>query len=784
MSVKNFFRFQKISVLFMVYSTGIAMVAVVVVTGLFAWFELRRFAQDEERMRQQYIDQQKDLVKRETMKVVDYIQFTRMFLEEKMRDDLKNKTNQAWLLMENLYNQNRGRLTTTEIKQVIKDALRPVRYNNGRGYIFIVAMNGTEELFPVAPQFEGKNLLGLQDEKGIYVIRDEIDLIRKSDSGFVTDYWTKPGDNSGMIYPKTSYIRYFKPLDWYVGCGEYLDNVEKDMQQEALARIRQSKFDPDGYVFANTFDGYALVIYSDKYKDGDYVWDMTDAYGFKIIQEEVKVGRQPDGGFISYHWVRPGTSLVAPKISYFKSIEDWKWIIGAGVYLDEIEQQIASNRVAHRTDLYKAIALSSVAFISVLVLVAAVGIRISRRIRKNFSALLTDLPEAIDNNKQLDASAYSLIELKEVTANFNRMAEERGKVRRDLTESESRFRTLYENVPVMIAILDDHQNAVHYNNLMAQVFGFTDRRPISIDFVRTVLTDSPINQSFSRFAFTPNGEFIELELNTKAGIRSHCWAHFKSESGQVILVGYDVTELRENQRVLKELNDTKDKLFSIIAHDLRNPIGTLKTFLDELANPEEKPTPEEMHQFMGLLREMATRAFNLLENLLVWARSQRGSIEFNPSRVNLYKAAESVVELYTPAALEKKTSLFLSPTCNIMLRCDPNMLQVILRNLVGNSVKFTQNGEITVTCRLVGSMTEIAVSDTGLGMDAQTSENLFRKGTSVASRPGTRGEKGSALGLMLCAEFVDRHNGHIGVESQPGKGTTIRFTLPLHTSQQ
>ena len=102
MSVKNFFRFQKISVLFMVYSTGIAMVAVVVVTGLFAWFELRRFAQDEERMRHQYIDQQKDLVKRETMKVVDYIQFTRMFLEEKMRDDLKNKTEQAWLLMENL----------------------------------------------------------------------------------------------------------------------------------------------------------------------------------------------------------------------------------------------------------------------------------------------------------------------------------------------------------------------------------------------------------------------------------------------------------------------------------------------------------------------------------------------------------------------------------------------------------------------------------------------------------------------------------------------------------
>ncbi|MDD3665426.1 MAG: HAMP domain-containing sensor histidine kinase [Bacteroidales bacterium] len=152
--------------------------------------------------------------------------------------------------------------------------------------------------------------------------------------------------------------------------------------------------------------------------------------------------------------------------------------------------------------------------------------------------------------------------------------------------------------------------------------------------------------------------------------------------------------------------------------------------------------------------------------------------------MNLYKAAESVVELYTPAALEKKTSLFLSPTCNIMLRCDPDMLQVILRNLVGNSVKFTQNGEITVTCRLVGSMAEIAVSDTGLGMDAQTSENLFRKGTSVASRPGTRGEKGSALGLMLCAEFVDRHNGHIGVESQPGKGTTIRFTLPLHTSQQ
>lgn len=779
MAIINFFKVQKISVLFMFYSTGIVIVAVVVVTGLFAWFELRQFAQDEERMRQQYINQQKDLVKRETLKVVDYIQFTRMFLEEKMRAQLKEETDQAWLLMDNLCKQNHGRLSPKQIRQIIKDALRPLRFNNGRGYIFIVSMNGIEELYPVAPQFEGKNLLGLQDEKGNYVIRDEIDLIRKADSGFVTDYWTKPGDNSGMIFPKTSYIRYFEPLDWYVGCGEYLDNVEKDLQQEALTRIRQSKFDPDGYVFANTFDGYALVIDSDKYKPGDKIWDLEDANGLKIIQKEVIAGRQPDGGFINYYWVRPGTSLVAPKISYFKAIEEWQWIIGAGVYLDEIEKQIALNRSAHRSELILAITLSSLAFLSVLALVVWIGIKISNRIRKNFNTLLSHLPDAIDNDTRLDASAYSLIELKEVIANFNRIAEERSKVRRELTESETRFRTLYENVPVMIAILDNDYNSISYNHQLAQVFGFDDQRKVSPAFIRTLLTNSPVNDNFHNFPSTAHGEFLEIELETPSGIRSHNWTHFRSESGQIIMVGYDITELRENQKILKDLNDTKDKLFSIIAHDLRNPIGTLKTFLDELSNPDEKPTPEDMQQFIGLLREMATRSFNLLENLLVWARTQRGTIEFNPVPVNLYTIAKGVVELYEPAAREKGTTIALLPSCHVTLVCDVNMLQVILRNLIGNAVKFTQNGQIEIDCRQTGPMSEIAISDTGIGMDEQTTRSLFKKAATVTSRVGTKGERGSALGLMLCAEFVERHKGGIAAESQPGKGTTIRFTLPL-----
>lgn len=777
-NLRALFRQQKVSGLFLIYSTGIALLAVVLVAGLFAWLEFRRFSAEEQRVREQYIGQQKDLVKRETLKVVDYINFTRMFLEERMKDDLRNKVAQAWLLMDNLYRQNHRKYSDQQIKDLIRDALRPVRYNHGRGYLFIVSMDGTEELFPVAPWLEGKNLLDLQDEKGNFVIQDEIKLIRKSDSGFVTDYWTKPGDQSGMIYPKTSYVKYFKPLDWYIGCGEYLDNVEKDMQREAIIRIQQSRFGTDGYVFANTFDGYAIVIDSEKYKAGDYIWELEDADGFKIIQKEVDVARQPDGGFISYKWKKPNSAEVAPKLSYFKSIDDWGWVIGAGVYTEEIDKQIAADRVSHRIDLARALTLSIIAFFAVVVIVYTVGRRISRMIEHNFRRFINDLTQAVDKDTMLVAETYSLTELKTVTGNINSVIETRRLVREKLSESEIRFRTIYENVPVMIAILDQHYWAIKYNHRLADVFGFADRRPVSPDFVRAQLTKSPVNIRFARFMEVADGEFVEIEINTVMGHRSHQWAHFKSEAGQVILVGYDITELRENQQQLKAINDTKDKLFSIIAHDLRNPIGTLKMFLEELTNPDEERTPEEQNQFLGLLREMATKAFNLLENLLVWARSQRGTIEYRPGPTGLAATVNSIAELYQPAARDKGTVISLDIPPSLSLLCDPDMLHTILRNLVGNAVKFTQKGTILISARSLGSMAEISVADSGMGMPAEVADSLFNKVLMVESQPGTRGEKGSGLGLMICGEFVHRHGGTITAASVPGQGTTIRFTMP------
>jgi len=310
------FAHKKVSDLFLYYTTGFILIAVVFLGAVYSFLQVDKFDHDTRQLRSNFVEEQKERVKLETEKVVNFINLTRFSLDENMRNNIRMQVEKAWKVMENIYDQNAKSRTKGEIKKMIKDALRPIRFYNGRGYYFIVSMDGTEELYPVAPQFEGENLTNLQDLKGNYVIKDEMEVIENLGEGFVTDYWTKPGKNEKMIYPKTSFVKVFKPLNWYVGCGEYLDNFEKDLQEQVKMNIRNIRFGKYGYVFVDSYTGFAVVIDSPVFEEGDYVGDLVDANGLKILEEQRKVALQPGGGFVEYLWPKPGKVENAHKISY------------------------------------------------------------------------------------------------------------------------------------------------------------------------------------------------------------------------------------------------------------------------------------------------------------------------------------------------------------------------------------------------------------------------------------------------------------------------------------
>lgn len=247
----------------------------------------------------------------------------------------------------------------------------------------------------------------------------------------------------------------------------------------------------------------------------------------------------------------------------------------------------------------------------------------------------------------------------------------------------------------------------------------------------------------------------------------------------ILSVVKDISFRKAAEEKLKELNSTKDKFFSILAHDLKNPLGSFYS-VAELLNDEYDNIPESSkRQYLGIIRESARQLYSLLENLLTWSRSQRGLINFNPTGFDIYSLADNSIQILQISASAKQITLLNNVPKDIFVNADMNLANAIIRNLMSNAIKFTDNGgEISLTAiDSTSGYVAVAVKDSGIGISKDTIKDLFKIDKSVSTL-GTNGESGTGLGLILCREFVEMHNGRIWAESELNVGTTFYFTLP------
>jgi two-component system, sensor histidine kinase and response regulator len=229
---------------------------------------------------------------------------------------------------------------------------------------------------------------------------------------------------------------------------------------------------------------------------------------------------------------------------------------------------------------------------------------------------------------------------------------------------------------------------------------------------------------------------------------------------------------------LKELNATKDKFFSIIAHDLKNPFNSILGFSDMLKEEAHSLDIDSIVKYSATINASAQKTYRLLDNLLNWAMMQRGSIPFEPKNMLLKELIRNEIENLSYAAEQKNIILTDDVKEEITVYADQVMISTVLRNLILNAIKFTQiSGKVNIGAKIKGERVEISVSDSGIGMDKETIDKLFKIETSFSS-PGTENEKGSGLGLLLCSEFAEKHGGEIEVESEEGKGSTFKFSVP------
>ncbi len=225
-------------------------------------------------------------------------------------------------------------------------------------------------------------------------------------------------------------------------------------------------------------------------------------------------------------------------------------------------------------------------------------------------------------------------------------------------------------------------------------------------------------------------------------------------------------------------NQAKDKLFSIIAHDLKSPFNALINYSAFLRQDYGELDDATKLEFITALENTSKMTYELLENLLHYAMSQTGKLENNPGTVSLYELSEKSCRLYESSTEQKGIKIINNVPPDLTAWADEHMIDIVIRNLVNNAVKFCEKGDtIELSGEVIGDKICLSVQDTGIGMDENIKNNLF-KTIGIKGMKGTKGEKGTGLGLGLCKEFIEKNNGIIAVESEPGKGSRFYFYLP------
>jgi PAS domain S-box-containing protein len=363
---------------------------------------------------------------------------------------------------------------------------------------------------------------------------------------------------------------------------------------------------------------------------------------------------------------------------------------------------------------------------------------------------------------------------------------------KELKETEASYKDLFDSVTEAIYLQDENGVFIDVNAGALKMYGynkedFIGRTPEFLsaegkndfDFVKSCIIKAfnGETQLLNFWGKRKNGEIFPKEVILNKGIYRGIPV--------IIAAARDISErylneikLQEYADELKETNNSKDKFFSLLAHDLRAPFNGILGFSKVLFDEIDELSREEIKEYIGYVYSSSKNVYNLIENLLQWSRIQTGRIEFQPISLDIYEEVFKVINLYTTAAIEKRIKLINKIPINVIIKADQNLLNSVLQNLISNAIKFTgTGGEVILTLKRENNFTEISVEDNGTGLSEANINRLFKIDAQFSTN-GTNNEQGSGLGLILCKELLSKINGYIKVKSELNKGTIFTFGIP------
>jgi PAS domain S-box-containing protein len=424
-----------------------------------------------------------------------------------------------------------------------------------------------------------------------------------------------------------------------------------------------------------------------------------------------------------------------------------------------------------------------------------------QRIQKELITLFKkeNLSKTVQYRYKCKDGSYKLVELTAtnltndpiingVLLNYHDITQ-RKQIEEELRENTEMLQTIIDNIPVMIIYFDENGKIKIANQELVSVLGWTFTEWETENIFAKCYPEPEVLKEVLDFMISEEVGWKDFKTHTKNGtIIDTVWMNIKLPNGISMGIGQDITirkraeeKLIENDNFLQKLNADKDRFISILSHDLKSPFNSILGFSEVLTEDIRKLNTDEIEDIARNINKSARNTLYLLEDLLAWAMTQQGKIIFKPQKLSLADICKNILEILNPKAVAKNITINYYVADSIKVFADIDMIKTILRNLVSNALKFTNNGgTINVSSEENSENVTISISDNGVGIKPENITKLFNI-SEVITTKGTAEETGTGLGLLLCKEFVEKHGGKIWVESEVGKGSEFKFTLPMST---
>jgi PAS domain S-box-containing protein len=764
------------------YSLIVVTTLSVLISG-FVWIALEqaRFMRESRVLKQRYLETQKASSQKEVGDVFELIAFQRSRVEQRIREKLQSRLSETEGLLRGLRQVN-GNTASVETM------LRSLKPDNGLTSYMLMRTDGTMVFNPIGPQLEGSNVRNLTNRQGRYIYREIIDSVRTGNAVFVRYSWPKPSD------PLVEHTRivYLKRINnMIVGVGEYVDDEESELQKEILARISAIRFGHDGYLFVYRSDGLCLS-HIDRSLIGKNRWSLTDRNGVKVVQKIVETGNQPGGGFVEYvATIKPDTGKPADKVAFVRSLPDWNWTIGAGVYFDDIDAVVAHRRTQLYSQVWDHLRYTFLILLICLVLSVWTTRLFLRYINREIDVFSLSFERALKSLKTIEISGLHFSEFERMAKSINHLIEDRRQTERALAESEGKLRAVFESARDAIFIKDTSLRYTFVNRAMGEIFATPTEQFIGHTYAELFPGDAhSLVSKDDHLALS--GKEVESEhhmpLSDRTIILHVIKVPLRDAEGHVIGlcgIGRDLTESRRAEMELRQAQKMESigTLASGIAHDFNNILSAILGYT-ELATFKVAKNSDLVGNLNEIMKA-CNRARDLVKQILAF--SSRREEEAKPVQMSIVvKDAMKMMRASLPSTIQ--ITMNLESISKVL--SDPTQLHQIVVNLCTNAFHAMKahGGHLTVSLKDM-VYTDIPpdlryrlkdqdylmfrVSDTGHGIPPEIMERIFEPYfTSKAP------DEGTGLGLAIVHRIVENHGGTIRVTSEVNVGTAFEIYLP------